>query len=128
MADVQSALRSRIMASTGHSRVHWTLVPQGEARPNVRLQTISDPRPQNLGGYEITRQTRVQADVFADSYREARALAELIIAAVAKPGTVAGVRFGRTKAEGPHDGGEHVEGVGYIHRLRTDLMVEHSPE
>lgn len=126
MPDLQSALRSRIVAAVGHSRVYWTLVPQGAARPYVRMQTVSDERPEHLEGYDAARRTRVQVDVFADKYSEARAASESIIAAVASPATVSGIKFGRTKAEGPDDLGEDVEGVGYVHRLRTDLLAEHS--
>ena len=126
MADLQSALRSRIVTAVGHSQVYWTLVPQGKDRPYIRMQTISDPRPQHLEGYQKARTTRVQVDVFADSYGAARSAAETIIAAVANPATVSGVKFGRTKAEGPRDLGEDVEGVGYVHRASLDLLAEHS--
>lgn len=126
MPDLQTALRSRIVTAAGHSRVYWTLAPQGAVRPYVRMQTVSDPRPEHLKGYDGSRVTRVQVDVFADSYGAARDLAESIIAAVAQPATVGGINFGRTKAEGPRDLGEDVEGVGYVHRLSMDLLTEHS--
>lgn len=126
MADLQTALRSRIVAALSHSRVYWTLVPQGAEWPYVRMQTISDPRPEHLGGYDRSRTTRVQVDVFAEKYSEARAASEIIIAAVARPATVDGIKFGRTKAEGPRDLGEDVEGVGYVHRASLDLLAEHS--
>lgn len=126
MPDLQTALRSRIVTAIGHSRVYWTLAPQDAARPYIRMQTISDPRPEHLTGYDGARITRVQVDVFADKYSEARAASETIIAAVANPATVSGIKFGRTKAEGPRDLGEDVEGVGYVHRLSLDLLAEHS--
>lgn len=126
MPDLQSALRSRIVTAAGHSRIYWTLAPQGASMPYVRMQTISDPRPQHLEGYDSARTTRVQVDVFASTYGGARSLAETIIAAVANPATVSGVKFGRTKAEGPRDLGEDVEGVGYVHRASLDLLAEHS--
>lgn len=126
MPDLQSALFSRISAAVGNTRVYWGTAPQGKARPYVRMNTVSDPRPQHLTGYETARQTRVQVDVFADTYAEARSLSETIITAVANPATVAGVKFGRTKAEGPRDLGEDVDGIGYIHRLSLDLLAEHS--
>ena len=53
-------------------------------------------------------------------------MAETIIAAVANPATVDGIKFGRTKAEGPRDLGEDVDGVGYVHRASMDLLAEHS--
>ena len=126
MADIQSALHSRLSTALGHTRVYPGIVPQGKARPYVRMNTVSDPRPEHLQGYDSARTTRVQVDVFADTYEEARTLSETIIAAVAEPATVAGVKFGRTKAEGPRDLGEDVPGIGYIHRLSTDLLAEHT--
>jgi hypothetical protein len=132
MADFASALFTRlstdatITAVTG-TRIYWLKVPQNAARPYVRLQTISDPRPANLQGYDSARVTRVQADCFADTYGAARALAEKIITALATPDTVGGVHFGFTKAEGPRDLGEDVDGVGFVHRASLDLLVEHKP-
>lgn len=126
MPDLQSALFSRISTAIGSTQVYWGIAPQGKARPYVRMQTISDPRPEHLGGYDSARTTRVQVDVFADSYAQARGLTETIISAVAEPATVSGVKFGRIKAEGPRDLGEDVDGVGFIHRLSFDLLAEHS--
>lgn len=130
MPDMQSALHARLVADaavlavTG-TRIYWTKVPQDSAFPYVRMQTVSDTRPQNLGDYDAARTTRVQADCFATTYGAARALAEKIIAAVANPATVSGVNFGRTKAEGPRDLGEDTAS-GFVHRLSIDLLVEHS--
>lgn len=125
MADFATALRGRIVSALGHSRVYWTLVPQGTALSYVRMQTVSDPRPEHLQGYSASRQTRVQVDCFAATYAAARSMAETIIAAVALPATVGGVSFGRTKAEGPRDLGEDTSS-GFVHRLSLDLLTEHS--
>lgn len=126
MPDLQAALHSRISAALGHTRVYWGVVPQGKAKPYVRLNTVSDQRPEHLRGYQRSRVTRVQVEVFGSTYEESRSASETIIAAVANPATVAGIKFGRTKADGPRDLGEDVEGVGYVHRLSTDLLTEHS--
>jgi hypothetical protein len=132
MADFATALFTRLkndapIAAVVATRIYWLKVPQNAARPYVRLQTISDPRPANLQGYDSARVTRVQADCFADTYGAARALAEKIITALATPDTVGGVHFGFTKAEGPRDLGEDVDGVGFVHRASLDLLVEHKP-
>lgn len=126
MPNLQKALRDRIVSAVGHSRVYWMIVPQGTTKPYIRLQTVSDPRPQHLGGYDAARTARVQVDVFADSYGAARSGAESLIIALADPATVAGIKFGRVKAEGPRDLGEDVKGGGYVHRSSLDLLVEHS--
>lgn len=135
MADMQAALFARLaadpviadaLASSGLTRIFWMAPPQGTGRPYVRLQTITDQMPQHLKGYDAGRQTRVQVDVFADKYAEARNIAKSIISALAEPANAAGVKFGRTKAEGPRDLGDDVEGVGFVYRASMDLLVEHS--
>lgn len=134
MADLQSALFTRLAADTpvaavvvagSVKRIYWGIVPQGAAMPYIRLNTISDPRPQHLQGYDAARSTRIQVDCFASSYGAARGLAEKVVTALAVPTTVGGVKFGRGKAEGPRDLGEDVAGT-YIHRASMDLLVEHS--
>jgi hypothetical protein len=130
MADFATALRSRLINDAAvtavvGSKVHWGIVPQGTALPYIRLQTISDPRPAHLQGYESARVTRVQCDCFAASYGAARGLAEKVIAAVAVPATVGSIQFGFVKSEGPRDLGEDTPN-GFIHRASLDLLVEHA--
>lgn len=125
MADMQAALRSRLTGGAAGTRVYWGIVPQSAALPYIRLQTISDPRPEHLLSYDSARVTRVQVDCFAATYAAARSMAEAVIAATATPGTTNGVHFGRIKAEGPRDLGEDTA-QGYIHRASMDLLVEHT--
>lgn len=131
MADFGISLKARLAAYapltalTGASKIHWGKVPQGTTLPYIRLNTISDPRPEYLEGYIEARVTRVQCDCFASSWGLARDMAEKIIAAAETPGVTSGVHFGRIKAEGPSDLGEDVDGVGYIHRASMDLFAEH---
>lgn len=130
MADFASALHSRLAAAAPVSaivgtKVYWVKVPQNATRPYIRLQTISDPRPEHLQGYDSARVTRVQCDCFAETYAVARDLAEKVIAAVATPSAFGGIFFGRIKAEGPRDLGEDV-GDKFIHRASVDLLVEHT--
>ena len=130
MADLQDALRDRIVgddaiAALMGDRAYWSTVPQGASLPYLRMQTISDPRPQHMKAYHKPRTIRVQIDVFSSRYAEARQISEAIIALVAKPATVDGVRFGRTRATGPRDLGEDTPN-GFIHRLSMDLLAEHT--
>lgn len=134
MADFASALFTRlstdsaiaaVVVAGGKTRIYWTFVPQNTALPYIRMQTISDPRPEHLQGYDTARVTRVQVDCFGDKYSDARGLAEKVITAVADPGVTGGVHFGRVKAEGPRDLGEDVPGGKFIHRASLDLLVEH---
>lgn len=129
MPDFASALHSRLTGAAPVSaivgtKVYWVKVPQNQSRPYIRLQTISDVRPEHLQGYDGARVTRVQCDCFAETYAVSRDLAEKVIAAVATPGTFGGIVFGRIKAEGPRDLGEDV-GTTFVHRQALDLLVEH---
>lgn len=129
MGDYVSALATHLeddtaVAAIADDRVHVEQVPQNTARPYVLLKVISDPRPQHLKGYDGARTSRVQADCVADRYGESRALAEVVIAAVAEPWDDGEIRFGRVKAEGPRDRGGEVEGE-YRYRAVVDLIPEH---
>lgn len=128
--DMQTALTARLKADAGLAvmlggRLFWNVVPQATALPYARLQTITDQRPQHLTGYDASRQTRVQIDVFAKDYGTARGIVEAIIAEMAAPLTLSGVQFGRGKAEGPRDLGEEAT-EGFVHRLSLDLIIEHA--
>ena len=130
MADLGSALVRRLqddpaVAALVRAKIHWVIVPQTADLPFVRMQVISDPRPQDLDGYVSARETRVQIDCFAASHAVSQKIAETIIDATAEPNTVAGVVFGRVAAEGPRDLGEDVPGKGFIHRASLDLLVWH---
>ena len=128
--DMQAALTARlkadaeVLAASG-GRLFWGVVPQATTLPYIRMQTITDLRSQHLTGYDDGRETRVQIDCFAKTYAGARALAEKIVTAMAAPATVSGVRFGRSKAEGPRDLGEDTT-AGFVHRLSLDLIIEHA--
>lgn len=127
---MQAALHARLTADAAIAAVlagklFWNVVPQGTALPYVRMQTITDLRPAHLTGYDASRVTRVQIDVFAAKYAQARDIAEKIIAETEQPATVFGVQFGRGKAEGPRDLGEDTT-AGFVHRLSLDLLIEHA--
>jgi len=132
MADFAIVLRGRIVAAPAvaadlGSRLYpRDKVPQTAIKPYATYQVISDPRPEHLKGYDGARQSRMQIDIYADTYERARLIGENIIIAVAMPGAQGGVRFGHTKGEGPRDLSE--ESVsGTISRASLDLLTEHAP-
>ena len=125
MADMQTALRKRILAAGAAPRVIWgRKIPQGTALPYLQLQVVSDPRPEHLKGYNRARETRVQADCKAESYAEATAMAEALVSLLKPPATIDGIKFGHTKAVGPQDLGEDTA-AGFVHRMSLDLLVWH---
>lgn len=129
MADLQSGLRSRLLADVAvaaavGTRVSWVDRPQGSGLPAIVLQVVSDPRPAHLKGLAGARMTRVQMDVFAAAYGAALALARAAIAAVKDPATVSGKSFGPAFVDGQRDLAEDVSGT-LVHRQSVDLMVWH---
>lgn len=131
MADFAQALKTRLAAYaplttlTGAGKIHWGRVPQGTLLPYVRLTVASDPRPENLDGYDGARVTRVQCDCFAASWGLARDIAAKIVTVTDAPATVTGIKFGRVKAEGPIDFGEETAN-GYVFQASLDLLAEHT--
>ncbi len=127
MADFTAALRTVLAGASGLplNRLHWGAVTQATPLDYIRMQVISDPRPQHMAGYDEARETRVQVDYYSATYKAARDGANRIIAATTEPMTVGDVVFGRIKAEGPRDLGEDVAGVGFVYRASLDLLVWH---
>ena len=125
--DMQGALRARLVGQTAAgSRVYWLDRPQGTALPAITLQTISGGRPQTYSGFQGWRESRVQLDVWAATYAEARSILEAAIAALAPLGTSNGIHFDRTDFESERDNTERLETL-LIYRTGIDLIVRHSP-
>lgn len=132
MPTLKQALVDRMLAAqaitalTGN-KIKWSKVPQSTGAPYVNLQVISDPRPIHLKGYDGSRETRVQADCYGTTAAQADSIAVAIITTMLPPTAhAAGGHFGRTKAFGPQDLGEDVEGKGYVHRASVDLLIRHT--
>jgi len=130
MADMEKALRKRflddgVVAGIVGTRVYWDERPQGKPVPDLTLTTISDPRGQHLKGYQGARETRVQADCRAANFDTVRKLALAVIAAVASPATVLGVRFTRCAADGPRSLNEDVNGER-VFRRSVDFLIWHT--
>lgn len=129
---MQQALRARLLADAGvnaiaGNRIDWGWRIQGAALPAVTLLTISDPRPQHLKGFQPLRETRVQLDCWAETYGEARALAEAAIAAAVPEQSGNGIAFNRALVDGMEDRGEQTD-TGFVHRTSIDLIVWWSTE
>lgn len=126
--DMQAALRARLVAAAtlAGSRVYWLDRPQGTDLPSITLQTVSGDRPQHMAGFQGTRSSRVQMDVWAASYSAARQIMDAAVAAIAPKNTSNGIEFGRTFFEDERDFTERLE-TQTIYRTSVDLIVWHSP-
>lgn len=126
----QAALRARLAAAAPVTalvaqRIYWVDRPQASALPAITLQTISDLRPQHMKGFQDSRSSRCQIDVWAASYAAARDISEAVIAALAPPVTSDGIRFDRSFVDNIRDLGERVETL-FVHRTSIDFIIHHA--
>jgi hypothetical protein len=133
--NMEKALRARLAADPGVGpmvtadgtvRIYWVDRPQNKPTPDITLQTISGAREQHLKGFHGTQRVRVQADVRAPTYDAARALRELVIAAVVPRGVQGDVRFHRGEVAGLRDLTERPAAGGIVHRHSIDFFITYS--
>ncbi|HYI42682.1 MAG TPA: DUF3168 domain-containing protein [Sphingomicrobium sp.] len=131
--DMQGALRAQLIADAAVAqlvgqRVHWVDRPQGGELPAVTLQTISAARPRHMQGLQTLRSSRVQCDIWAETYKQAREITEAVVAALEPAHTANGISFRPTGFENERDLMERLAGdTKSIHRTTLDLIVWHSP-
>ena len=120
----ETALRARIKAQISGVVANWTVRPQRSSFPAVVLQTIDDGRPQTLAGFQSTRQSLVQIDIFGTTRESVVTLRESVIAAIAGPFLQSGVQFQRTQIIGIRDLGADTD-TGFVHRDSLDALFTH---
>jgi hypothetical protein len=82
---MQAALRSRLLADATiaglvGTRVDWGLRPQAKALPAITLDLPGSPRGYHMGGAQATQITRVQIDAWAATPKQAKDIADAVIA------------------------------------------------
>lgn len=122
--DWQGALLVR--ARAGLAKTYWASAPQGAARPYATLLDVTQLRPQTLKGWDLEA-ARVQIDSWGNTYAEAQASMEALLAALVPGGTSNGHTFQRADvALGPRDIGGERDGTNPIFRKRADLIIHHT--
>lgn len=126
----EPALRTRLkedvlVSAIVGTRIDWTVRPQGSPFPAVVLKTISDGRPQHMGGFQTFRESRVQIDCYASTRAEAVALGAAVIAAIVPAAEVGGVTFRRTFIDTVRDLGANTD-AGFVHRDSIDAHIWHN--
>jgi hypothetical protein len=106
-------------------RIGWDRSIEGE--PAITNQIIADPRPQHYKGFQATRGTSVQVDVWARDPSAARRIREMVIAALTPAATVtigaATIAFQRAVITNVRGGAEPQQGAT-SQRARTDMFRE----
>ncbi len=132
---LEDAIEIRLLASDDLTariadRVGWTRRLTGI--PAITLQVISDPRPQHFKGFQLTRPSLVQLDVWSADPREAAAIRDLCIAVLAPAETVEDVRFQRAMITSirsgaePDRSGDNQSYAGELHRESIDFSFLHN--
>lgn len=135
---MEEALRTYIMALTGMSsavgsRVDWGLSPQGRPYPSVVLWNISSIEQMNLAGPGGWVRSRVQADSWAKTFKQARDISHIMAPPGRKAGlnglraTIGDYRFRIFVIDRDASTDEDkADSSGVVHRSRLDLDVWHS--
>ena len=108
------------------NRVYPVNAPQSVARPYVTALDLTPGRPQHLTGYNL-EPSRVQFDVWGNTYKQVSAIMEALLTALVPGGTFNGHKFSRADVElGPRDLPER-DGDTIIYRKSVDLIIHHKP-
>lgn len=102
-------------------RIWPTWRPQGSPTPSVTLTVISRSPQYHASGASGLDQYRIQLDVFAESYGEAKALSRAVVAALSGfSGVIDGVRLGPVFLLGERDMPE-MEPPDRLYRVSLDF-------
>lgn len=112
-------------------RVHWLRQPDGvTGYPYVNLTLVSDPRGYHMGGPSALRKSRVQVDVWAETYLGAVAVAKVLDALLSGfSGAVGDVSFQGIFIVGEGDFTDKTAGgERQLFRRRVDLSLSWEKE
>jgi hypothetical protein len=128
--DMETALRARLLTALPVTalvlqRVAWIDRPQSDALPGITLQLVTDKRTQNMTGFDGMQPGYVQADLWAATYAQAKALKEAVIAALTPAGIFSGVRFSRAFVTS-RDLSERTD-TAFVFRPSLDFTFFYSP-
>lgn len=120
---MEIALRALILPVA--PRCYWARAPQAPvpARPYVVLHRISGVRGYHMQGGDGLIQSRIQMDIYGDSYGSCRAQADAIMGVLSgyRGGIFRGV-FIDSERSLPPEAGDPAE----MFRLSVDVMVHHT--
>ncbi len=124
---MQEALTS-ILSGVAGGRRYWVRAPQSlSTRPYIVLNRVSGNRDYSMTGATGYVQSRVQADVYADSYGSAQTTVRAVRDAVSGfVGTIGGTQIQFITVESERDlPAEDAGDITHLFRISIDLMVHH---
>lgn len=112
-----------LLASVAGGRRHWVRAPQGTVRPNVVLQRVPRAPTYTMGGPSSYVQTRVQADVYGETFTSTKATADALTSVLSgyAGGSIQGIFIDAERDLPDADAGE----VSKLFRISLDLIIHH---
>ncbi len=124
---MEEALTSLLSGVAGGRR-YWVRAPQSlSTRPYLVMHRVSGNRDMHLKGASRYVQSRVQVDIYDDTYGGAKAVARAVRDAVSGfAGTIGGVQIQRINVDSERDlPADDTGAVTELYRVSIDLMVHH---
>ena len=117
-----------ILSSVAGGRRYWVRAPQSlSTLPYIVMNRVSGNRDYHLKGASRYVQSRIQVDVYSDSYSSAKTTARAVRDAVSGfAGTVGGVQIQRIYVDSERDlPADDVGEITELFRTSIDLMIHH---
>ncbi len=124
---MEEALTSLLSGVTGGLR-YWVRAPQSlSTRPYIVMHRVSGNRDMHLKGASRYVQSRVQVDIYDDTFGGAKAVARAVRDAVSGfAGTIGGVQIQRINVDSERDlPADDAGEITQLYRTSIDLMIHH---
>ena len=124
---MEEALTS-LLSTVAGGRRYWVRAPQSlSTRPYIVMHRVSGPRDMHLKGPSRYVQSRVQVDIYDDTYWGTKTVARAVRDAVSGfAGTIGGVQIQRINVDSERDlPADDTGAVTELYRTSIDLMIHH---
>ena len=119
---------SSILSGVAGGRRYWVRAPQSlSTRPYIVMTRVSGNRDYHMGGASGYVQSRVQVDIYDESYGGAKGVARNVRDAVSGfVGTIGGLQIQRITIESERDlPADDAGEITFLFRTTLDLMIHH---
>ena len=124
---MEEALTS-LLSTVAGGRRYWVRAPQSlSTRPYIVMHRVSGNRDMSLKGPTRYVQSRVQVDIYDDSYSGAKTVARAVRDAVSGfSGTIGGVQIQRINVDSERDlPADDAGEITQLYRTSIDLLIHH---
>lgn len=124
---MEAALRSRLLAVPAlaaiTTSIAWVLRIQGAPLPGITMQKVVSGASYSFAGRVRFQGDTVQFDLWAETFAQAIALRDLVIAEMERAATLDGVEFTPAFIAAERQSSEDVPGKTPIARISLDVLV-----